>query len=206
MWDLLQNYPTTQLLAFTAAGLALNFTPGADVMFATASGLKGGPKAGMAAGLGVGLGGALHVSLAALGLSALIAAHPGALTAIRWLGAAYLLWLAYASWRSRPAAEANGALHPWSAIRRGFIANALNPKVILFILAFLPQFTNPAWGPVWHQIVLLGTIFTVTGTLVTMGYGALAGALGQALSRRMSVLNKVAAVMFAGLAARLVWE
>ena len=78
MWDLLRTYPTTELLAFMAAGLALNFTPGADVMFATASGLKGGPKAGMAAGLGVGLGGVLHVSLAALGLSALIAAHPGA--------------------------------------------------------------------------------------------------------------------------------
>lgn len=206
MSDLLQAYPATQLAAFTAAGLALNLTPGADVMFATASGLRGGPKAGMAAGLGVGLGGALHVSLAALGLSALIAAHPGALTAIRWIGAAYLLWLAVASWRSGPARERGGALSPLLAIRRGFLANVLNPKVILFILAFLPQFTNPAWGPVWQQIVLLGAIFTVTGTLVTMGYGALAGALGSALARRMSALNKVAGVMFAGLAARLVWE
>lgn len=206
MWDLLQTYPTTQLAAFTVAGLALNLTPGADVMFATASGLRGGPRAGMAAGLGVGLGGALHVSLAALGLSALIAAHPGALTAIRWIGAAYLLWLAVASWRSGPAREQGGALSPMAAIRRGFIANVLNPKVILFILAFLPQFTNSAWGPVWQQIVLLGAIFTVTGTLVTMGYGALAGALGSALARRMSALNKVAGVMFAGLAARLVWE
>lgn len=207
MWDLLQNYPTTQLLTFMAAGLALNLTPGADVMFATASGLRGGPKAGMAAGLGVGLGGALHVSLAALGLSALIATHPGALAAIRWIGAAYLLWLAIASWRSGPTdTNGNGAASAITAVRRGFLANALNPKVILFIVAFLPQFTNPAWGPVWQQIVLLGTVFTVTGTFITMGYGALAGTLGQALSRRMTALNKVAAVMFAGLAARLVWE
>ncbi|MGL4281259.1 MAG: LysE family translocator [Albidovulum sp.] len=206
MWDLLQTYPTTELLAFMAAGLALNLTPGADVMFATASGLRGGPKAGMAAGLGVGLGGALHVSLAALGLSALIAAHPAALTAIRWIGAAYLLWLAVASWRSGPAEAQGGALSVTAAIRRGFLANALNPKVILFILAFLPQFTNPEWGPVWQQIVLLGAIFTVTGTLITMAYGALAGALGQRLVRRMSILNKLAGVMFAGLAARLVWE
>lgn len=207
MWDLLQTYPATQLAAFTAAGLALNLTPGADVMFATASGLRGGPRAGAAAGLGVGLGGALHVSLAALGLSALIAAHPGALTAIRWIGAAYLLWLAVASWRSGPAATGgNGAPSPMAAVRRGFLANALNPKVILFILAFLPQFTSPAWGPVWQQILLLGAVFTITGTLVTVGYGALAGALGQHLARRMSVLNKVAGVMFAGLAARLVWE
>jgi threonine/homoserine/homoserine lactone efflux protein len=207
MLDLLQTYPATQLVAFTVAGLALNLTPGADVMFATASGLRGGPKAGMAAALGVGLGSALHVSLAALGLSAVIAAHPGALTAIRWIGAAYLLWLAVASWRSGPAeANHNGAQNPMAAIRRGFLANVLNPKVILFILAFLPQFTNPLWGPVWQQILLLGTVFTVTGTLITMGYGALAGALGQRLVRRMSILHKVAGVMFAGLAARLVWE
>lgn len=207
MWDLIHSYPTAELLAFLAAGLALNLTPGADVMFATASGLKGGPRAGMAAGLGVGLGGAMHVSLAALGLAALIAAHPGALTAIRYAGAAYLLWLAVTTWRSGPAeVQGDGAIRPSRAFLRGFLANALNPKVILFILAFLPQFTHAGYGPVWQQIVLLGGIFTATGTVITMGYGALAGALGQSLGRRLSGLNKAASVIFAGLAARLMWE
>lgn len=207
MFDILQTYPMADLLAFALAGLALNLTPGADVMFATASGLRGGPRAGMAAGLGVGLGGALHVTLAALGLSAVIAAHPGALAAIRWGGAVYLLWLAVAAWRAGPAgADRNGAVAPLAALRRGFLANALNPKVILFILAFLPQFTDPAHGPVWQQIVLLGALFTLTGTLVTMGYGALAGGLGQSLGGSLGALNKLAAVIFAGLAARLVWE
>lgn len=207
MLDILHNYPMADLAAFALAGLALNLTPGADVLFATASGLRGGPRAGMAAGLGVGLGGALHVTLAALGLSAVIAAHPDALTVIRWAGAAYLLWLAVAAWRAGPAgAVSSGTIAPLAALRRGFLANALNPKVILFILAFLPQFTDPAHGPVWQQIVLLGSLFTVTGTLVTMGYGAVAGALGQSLSRRLGVLNRVASVIFAGLAARLVWE
>jgi threonine/homoserine/homoserine lactone efflux protein len=206
MWDLIQSYPTAELLTFVAAGLALNLTPGADVMFATASGLKGGPRAGLAAGLGVGLGGVLHVSLAALGLAALIAAHPGALTAIRWAGATYLLWLAVASWRAGPPeAGETGAIRPARALLRGFLANALNPKVILFILAFLPQFTDAAYGPIWQQIVLLGGIFTATGTVITMGYGALAGALGQSLGRRLSSLNKLASVIFAGLAARLMW-
>ena len=207
MWETIQAFPPAQLLAFTLAGLVLNLTPGADVMFATASGLRGGPRAGMAAGLGVGLGGALHVTLAAIGLSALISAHPAALGAIRWFGACYLLWLAVHAWRAGPpdAAE-RGAARPVRAIGRGFLANALNPNVILFILAFLPQFTDPAHGPVWRQIVLLGGIFTVTGTLVTMGYGAIAGAMGQALGRRLGALDRIAALVFAGLAARLVWE
>ena len=207
MWDVLHGYPWPELLTFVAAGIALNLTPGADVMFATATGLKGGPRAGMAAGLGVGLGGLLHVSLAALGLAALIAAHPGALTAIRWAGAAYLLWLAIATWRAGATPTgATGVLHPARAILRGFLANALNPKVILFILAFLPQFTHAAQGPVWQQIVLLGGIFTATGTVITMGYGALAGALGQSLGQRLAGLNRAASLIFAGLAARLMWE
>lgn len=207
VWTLLQSYPTPELLTFLAAGVALNLTPGADVMFATASGLKGGPRAGLAAGLGVGLGGALHVSLAALGVAALIAAQPGALTLIRWAGAAYLLWLAATTWRAgSPRADATGAIRPARAFLHGFLANALNPKVILFILAFLPQFTHPDYGPVWQQIVLLGGVFTLTGTAITMGYGALAGVLGHSLRSRMAWLNKVAGVIFAGLAARLMLE
>ncbi|SPH24142.1 Homoserine/homoserine lactone efflux protein [Defluviimonas aquaemixtae] len=207
MWDIVQTYPGGQLLAFVLAGLALNFTPGADVLFATASGLRGGPRAGMAAGLGVGLGGVLHVSLAALGLAALVAAHPAALTAIRWAGAGYLLWLAWSVWHAGPPEPgARGAADPGRALARGFLANALNPKVIVFILAFLPQFTDPAFGPIWAQIVFLGAIFTVTGTIVTMGYGALAGAMGRSLRRTSGIMNRIAAAIFAGLAVRLVWE
>ena len=82
----------------------------------------------------------------------------------------------------------------------------LNPKPVLFILAFLPQFTDPTYGPIWQQILLLGGIFTFTGTLVTMGYGVLAGVMGRAIGRRLGVMNKVAAVLFAGLAAKLVAE
>ena len=207
MWDIVQNYPSAQLLTFLLAGLALNLTPGADVLFATASGMRGGPSAGMAAGLGVGLGGAFHVSLAALGLAALVAAHPAALTAIRWTGAAYLLWLAWAVWHAGPPEPgARGTADPWRALGRGFLANVLNPKVIIFILAFLPQFTDPGFGPIWAQIVYLGAIFTATGTLVTMGYGALAGLLGRRLEQRGGIMNRIAAVIFAGLAARLAWE
>jgi threonine/homoserine/homoserine lactone efflux protein len=204
MWDVVLAFPTEALIGFTIGGLILNFAPGADVFFATACGIQGGPRAGIMAGLGVGFGVVMHVTLAALGLSALIAANPGALELIRWIGASYLLWLAYKSWRAvAVSGGARGVVDPWKAVRRGFLSNALNPKPVLFMLAFLPQFTNPSYGPIWQQIVILGGIFTFTGTLVTMGYGWVAGVLGLSLSSRMGAVNKIAAIMFGGLAAKL---
>lgn len=205
MLDAFATIPPAELAAFLAAGIVLNLTPGADVIFATASGVAGGPRAGAVAGLGVGLGSLWHIALAALGVSALLAAHPAALTALQYAGAAYLLWLAVQSWRSAAPPQGRGERAPWAALRRGFVTNALNSKVALFVLAFLPQFTDPARGPAWQQILMLGAIFTVTGTAITAGYGALAGWAGQRLAPRMGMMNKVAALLFGGLAARLAW-
>lgn len=205
MLHLLFAFPPGHLAAFIAGGLVLNFAPGADVIFATASGIRGGPRIGALAGLGVGIGAIWHVTLAALGLSAAIAAWPEALSAIRWIGAVYLVFLAWKSWRaSGTLPEGRGAGGGWQAVRRGFLSNATNPKPMLFMIAFLPQFTAPALGPVWQQIVLLGGIFAFTGTLVTMGYGILAGHVRHALGRRMALLNRIAALMFGGLALRLI--
>ena len=83
------------LLSFIPAGLALNLTPGADMMFCLGQGLRGGPRAGMAANLGIAAGGLVQVTLAGLGLGALVAAHPMAFEAIRWVGVVYLLVLAF---------------------------------------------------------------------------------------------------------------
>jgi len=88
------------LLAFIPAALALNLTPGADMMFCVGQGLKSGPRAAVAADLGIALGGMVHVALAGLGLGALVAAHPGLFDLIRWIGVAYLLWLALQALRS----------------------------------------------------------------------------------------------------------
>ena len=205
MQEILFLVPLDQLRLFLAAGLLLNLTPGSDVLFATACGLQGGARCGVAAGLGVGLGGVWHVGLAALGLSALVAAWPEALNVLKWAGAAYLLWLAWQSWFAKSAGQdGRGALTVAGAVRRGFLINAFNPKVALFVLAFLPQFTDAARGPVWQQIVILGMIFTFTGTLVTAAYGGIAGWLGAPLAARMSVLNRIAAGMLAILAVRMV--
>lgn len=203
MFDLI---PLDTLLAFAGAGVLLNLTPGSDVMFATASGMAGGPRAGMAAGAGVGLGGFWHVGLAALGVAALLAAHPAAMTGLRWFGAGYLLYLAWTSWKAGPAQPQDGSTSLSRAFWRGFLTNALNPKVALFVLAFLPQFTDPARGPVWQQILVLGAVFTLTGMCITAGYGAMAGFAGQALSARMGVMNKLAAGVFALLALRMIKE
>ncbi|MBU3031425.1 LysE family translocator [Paracoccus marinaquae] len=205
IWDSLSNIPLAELLAFVAGGLLLNFVPGQDVFFASACGIQGGPRAGALAGFGVGLGVLFHLMLATLGLGAVVAAHPGALMAVKYAGAAYLMWLAFKSWNTGPVEpQARAARAPWAIIRRGALSNILNPKPVLFLLAFLPQFTSPAYGPIWQQILGLGLIFAVTGTLVTMGYGIVAGHAGQMLGRRLRLVNRVAAVIFAGLALRLV--
>ena len=207
MWDIINGIGLHNLLTFIGGGLLVNVTPGQDVFFATASGIQGGPRAGVMAGLGVGLGALWHVALSALGLSAVIAANPEALIAIKYAGATYLLYIAWQSWRDTgEIAPGNGQPTGWAAFRKGALINMLNPKPILFMLAFLPQFVNPSLGAVWQQILLLGTIFGITGTLITAGYGSLAGRAGHAIGARMAVLNKLAAILFAGLAAHLFTE
>lgn len=213
MIETLMAFPTATLIAFLIGALVLNLTPGSDVMFAIASGLQGGPRAGLAAGLGIGIGGIFHTLATAFGLAAVVAAHPGVLDVVRWAGAAYLLWIAVKSWRAAPpvagrdgggaGGRAGGAMRPRDAFRRGVVTNVLNPKVALFMLAYLPQFTDPAIGPLWQQMLILGSIVFLGGMIITMGYGATAGWLGMRLVRRMGALNKVAACLFGGLAAKL---
>lgn len=207
IWDTLAQFPAQQLLAFMAGALVLNLTPGQDVLFASACGIQSGPRAGALAGLGVGIGGSVHVAFCALGLGALVAAQPGALAAIKSLGAVYLLILAWKSWHATPTDNAaQPARSPGNLVGRGALANLLNPKPILFLLAFLPQFTRPEYGPVGQQVLALGLMFVCSGTLVTMGYGMAAGLAGRAMAARMRVVKRLASVLFAGLALRLVWK
>jgi threonine/homoserine/homoserine lactone efflux protein len=195
------------LLAFIPAGLALNLTPGADMMFCLGQGLRSGRRAAMAANFGIALGGMIHTLLAALGLGALVAAHPAAFEAIRWLGVGYLLWLAIGALRSSPfAAEAE--VTPASAARafwQGLMVNLLNPKVILFILAFLPQFVDPDRA-ILPQFLTLGLVFSSGGLMVNGAVGLFAGSIGQRVARSESLakwLGRVSATIFGALALRL---
>ncbi|MEM7597544.1 MAG: LysE family translocator [Pseudomonadota bacterium] len=207
MSEVITGFDPALLLAFIGAGLLLNLTPGADFVFISASGISGGPRVGMAAAVGVNLGIVVHVAMAAAGLSALLIAFPLAYDVIRYAGAAYLIYLAIQAWRSSgEIGQGKAAPSLSSAIRRGFITNVLNPKTALFIFAFIPQFTDPAIGPIWMQVLFLGGVFMAFGFAFALSLGALAGAFSNALKARARLLNRLSAVMFAGLAARLVWD
>lgn len=207
MWEVITGFEPTLLAAFIGAGLLLNLTPGADFVFISASGISGGPRMGMAAAVGVNLGILVHVAMAAAGLSALLITFPLAYDAIRYAGAAYLLYLAWQAWRSSAElGQGRAAPSIWAAIRRGFTTNTLNPKTALFIFAFIPQFTDPMIGPIWMQILFLGGVFMIVGFAFALSLGALAGAFSHALKSRARLLGRISAVMFTGLAARLIWD
>ena len=205
IWDVLISFDAVTLLAFVLAGLLLNVTPGADFVFISATGIAGGPRQGMAAAIGVNIGVVVHVALAAAGVSALLLAYPASYDAIRYVGAAYLLWLAVQAWRDRGAlGQGHAASGIGRAIRRGFVTNVLNPKTALFIFAFIPQFTDASVGHLWLQILILGAIFTLNGFLFSLALGALAGVFAKALRAKVTILNKITAILFGGLAARLI--
>ncbi|SFB01632.1 Threonine/homoserine/homoserine lactone efflux protein [Poseidonocella pacifica] len=188
---------------FAMAALLLNVTPGPDMMFITASGLAGGLRGGCAAALGVAAGVFCHILLAAAGLAALLTQVPMALDVIRFGGAAYLLYIAWRSWNASEPTTVRGRSDVVQAFRRGLLTNLFNPKVALFILAFLPQFTNPEAGPVAHQILWLGSFLVLSAAATGCLLGYFAGLLAARIRRGARLLNRIAAVLFGGLAARL---
>jgi threonine/homoserine/homoserine lactone efflux protein len=207
MTDLLPSLPS--LLAFIAAGLALNLTPGPDMLYCAARGAAGGRTAGMVSALGIGAGALVHTAFAAVGLAALLMASSLAYEVIRWGGAGYLLWIAWQTWRQGelpPNARDVAPAGMWRVFTQGALINVLNPKVALFFLAFLPQFVDPAGGNVALKLIVLGTIFNFNGTIINLLVGALAGTAGQFLARHAAWWrwqNRVTAGILAALAAKL---
>lgn len=201
-----------QLWIFIPAAIALNLTPGSDMLFCLGQGLKGGPRAGIAASIGISTGALIHTLLAAIGLAALLAAYPLAFEVVRWAGVAYLVWLAVQAIRTQatglaPASVRSGGM--MSAWRDGVLVNLLNPKVAVFILAFLPQFVDPARGAPFLQFLVLGAILNIGGTVINGAIGAFAGTIGARLAAHAGLLRVyryVTACLFLGLAARLAFE
>ncbi len=202
-------FPIETLLLFMAAALALNLTPGPDMLFCLGSGAHRGPKAGVAASLGVAAGAMVHTAAAAFGLAGLLMASPLLFEIVRWTGAAYLVWLAWNTYRAAPPVADGTAVTQNDITRiflRGAVTNILNPKVAIFFLAFLPQFIDPARGSVVVQALVLGTMMNISGTIVNGLVGAGAGGLGRTLARNPAaarVLNYASGTVFLGLAVRL---
>lgn len=196
---------TLTLLTFIPAALALNLTPGADMLFCLGQGLRGGPRAALAADAGIALGCMVHVTVAGLGLGALVDQHPAAFAAIRWAGVVYLLWLAVQTLRHPPRVGNLPSVSPARAFRQGLLVNLLNPKVILFVLALLPQFIDPG-ASVLPQFLILGGVIATGGLVVNGAVGVFAGSLGARLTRspRNGLwLSRMSAGIYMALAVRL---
>lgn len=192
------------LAAFIPAALALNLTPGADMMFCLGQGLRSGPHAAVAASAGISAGSFVHVTLAALGLGVLIAALPWAFDVIRWIGVCYLLYLAWAALRSGGVAEGEARdMRASRAFWSGFMVNLANPKVILFVLAFIPQFVDPAAGAVLGQFLIFGAVLAFGGFFINGGVGVFASGIGRRMVRGGRVLGWITSGIFVALAARL---
>lgn len=201
----------SQTLAFLLAAVLITASPGPDNLLVLGMGMSQGRRQGMAFGLGCALGCLSHTLWAVLGVSALIAATPAALTALTWAGGAYLAWLGLQALRSTGLAGVDKADVPDLPLQtlffRGMLANAINPKVVLFFLSFLPQFVHPSNGDVRMQLALLGLVFTVQAALLFGLLGFFAGGIGTWLNRRPHAglwLDRTAGVIFIGLGLRMI--
>ncbi|HYP40885.1 MAG TPA: LysE family translocator [Chloroflexia bacterium] len=178
---------SSDLLVFLVATLALNLTPGPDMLYVIARSVGQGRTAGIVSALGIGAGIFVHIFAVALGLATLLVSLPLGFEMIKYAGAAYLLYLGIRILVSKEEIVTEGHVRKDNLARifqQGVITNVLNPKVALFFLAFLPQFVDEARGPIGWQVVALGLLFNISGTLVNVGVALLAGSIGNRLQGR----------------------
>jgi threonine/homoserine/homoserine lactone efflux protein len=171
-----------RFVLFFSAALVLAVTPGPGIFYVLARSLAGGRREGIQSSLGTFFGGLCHVFAAALGISAILAASAVAFHAVKFGGAAYLVWLGVRMIRSRNAELALAAAAPsQGAFRQGIFTEALNPKTALFFLSFIPQFIAPERGHIFLQFVILGTISVILNTSADLLVVSLAGPLERKL-------------------------
>ena len=199
-----------QFLGFLAASLLITLSPGPDNLLVLSIGASQGRKPGMAFGLGCAMGCLSHTALAALGVSALIAASPLAFGGLRLAGGAYLMYLGWGALRSTGQLHAAGSpavpASVWRLFGKGLVANAINPKVVLFFLAFLPQFVLRQRGDTPWQIAQLGLLFTLQACVLFATLGYFAGHAGQWLGRHARTglwLDRSAGTVFVALGLKL---
>ncbi|HEY6087342.1 MAG TPA: LysE family translocator [Burkholderiaceae bacterium] len=206
-------FGTHDLALFTLTVFVLNATPGVDMAFTLVATLRGGVRAGLAAALGVSIGCVVHALAATFGLAALMAASSAAFSAVKWAGAAYLLWLAVGMLRSglrpapdvRVAAPVHAPVGARALLRQGFLTNVLNPKVALFFLALLPQFIDADAANKTLAFLFLGAWAIAQGSLFLVAFVLLVAPLrrwqpGPSVVR---ALHLAGGSLFALLAARL---
>lgn len=196
------------LLLFTAAAFAMNALPGPSNLYVLSRSIAQGPRAGLIAAAGLASGSLIHAGLTAAGLAAIFAYSPAAYAIFKLVGGAYLIWLGIQHLREKTSGALLGAALPQKSMRRVYVESIavelLNPKTALFFLAFLPQFTDAAAGPVAPQLLLLGAITVATAipcdAMVALG----AGGVARAIRRNPRILawqNRVSGAILIGLGA-----
>jgi len=225
---------TQQILLFMAAGLLLNLTPGPDVLYIVSNAMRRGARAGVVAALGINAGCFVHIFAAAVGVGALLAASATAFTVLKWVGAAYLVAVGVRLLVGPPAprrwgspdgsppaygddvADGHAGLDRrvaldgragslWQVFRGGFLTNALNPKVAIFFLAFVPQFIAPAAQHKGLAFLALGALFNIDSVAVNIGWALAAAWIARtgAVQRSLQWLDRGAGILFMGFGLKL---
>ena len=200
---------------FVLSGWLLNLTPGPDVLYIVSSALRSGVRAGIVAALGITAGCFVHIVAAGLGVSALMATSAMAFSVLKWVGAAYLLYVGVRLLLSKApdaikieagSADSVRAGGLKSLFFRGFWTNALNPKVALFFLAFVPQFITPGAAHPTVAFLVLGVLFNLNAIPINIGYAVLAAWAARrtaAIQRGMHWLDRLAGALFVGFGIKL---
>jgi threonine/homoserine/homoserine lactone efflux protein len=203
---------TSTFLTFLAALAVLEITPGPDMMLIIARGVGQGRKVAVLTVVGnIFVAGTIQVALLVLGLASLLAAYPAALQILQWAGAIYLLYLGVRMIRGSFKNHATGApkatpVSGWRAVREGAINSLTNPKSLLFMFTFLPLFVDPNAGPVWLQLLVLGSIQKLIGVFSLGGVALASGSVGQFLNRWPKLLawqERFTGIIMVGLGIRL---
>lgn len=201
------------LALFFLSSIALGLAPGPDNIFVLTQSALYGRMAGLLVTLGLCTGLIVHTMAVAFGVAVIFQTSELAFSALKVIGAAYLLYLAWGAWKAgasplpqEGAQNQPNALSYKKLYLRGIVMNLTNPKVAIFFLAFLPQFADPAQGSIPLQMLLLGLLFIVASLLVFSAIAWGAGVLGQKLrrsSRWQQIMNRTASLIFIALAIRL---
>lgn len=204
------DYSLAHWATFLTAAVLLNLCPGPDMAFIIAQTARGGVKAGFSAMFGVWSGAFTHVIFAALGLSAVLAASATAFSVVKWIGALYLIWLGVQAFRSqRSVSAAQPRISPkdlMKIFRQGVFVAALNPKVAIFYLAFLPQFVEVGAGPVSAQLFLHGSLIIVVAAFIEPPLVLIGGKVTGYLSNNVTVsrwMDRGLGALFVGLGLKL---
>ncbi|WP_428697834.1 LysE family translocator [Stappia sp.] len=199
----------TTLAAYVAIVLGFVFIPGPATLLTVARATSSGTRVGIATGAGVAAGDLVHTVMAVVGLSAIIATSAMLFSIIKYLGAAYLIYLGIRALFERPATDLAAGMRTigvGAAFRQAILAEVLNPKTALFFLAFLPQFVKPGNGSAVVQLLVLGVLFVLIGLFSTVVFALAAGRLGNFLRRNPTILKwqgKVVGGIYCALGLRL---